>query len=191
MRFDNYKFHRRGSKYYLSPYEQFKNNCKYSLYFVSLIAPDFRSPEHGSGLRVRLPLTLPRTVRVKRSYLMLAWFAYLLDVHAGDRSERMTKLAILPARRSLYTLQKAPMAHKTNSKEQFMFRFYSFKFTTKVTTPLETLPSSVNEALMVFYLVRRSFPAFETNLLFLKYYQVSIAYAGGSYFDLFRFSKRL
>jgi len=77
------------------------------------------------------------------------------------------------------------MAHKTNSKEQFMFKFYFFKFSTSVTTDHRTIPLTSNEALLVFYLIKKTFPFFETNLLFLKYYQLTTAYKGGPIFDFF------
>ena len=68
------------------------------------------------------------------------------------------------------------MAHKTNSKEQFMFKFYFFTLSFKLTTPYKTLPRSAGGSLLVFYLIKKRFPFFETNLMFLKYYQVSSLY---------------
>lgn len=41
------------------------------------------------------------------------------------------KFSFLPIKRKSYTLTKAPMAHKTNSKEQFVFKFYKFKASIK------------------------------------------------------------
>ena len=51
------------------------------------------------------------------------------DQEKNDIEHKASHISILPSKRSLYTFQKAPMAHKTNSKEQFMFKFYFFKFT--------------------------------------------------------------
>ena len=79
------------------------------------------------------------------------------------------------------------MAHKTNSKEQFMFKFYFFKFSTSLTTSFDDIPKSADEALLVFYLTKKSFPFFETNLLFLKYYQITSLYLDNKCFDFFRF----
>lgn len=91
--------------------------------------------------------------------------------------------SVLPSKRSLITLPRAPMAHKTNSKEQFMFKFYFFKFNTSITTNPKLIPQTSDEALLAFYLMKKTFPCFETNLLFLKYYQIRMAYFGGSFFN--------
>lgn len=42
------------------------------------------------------------------------------------------KIFIKPIKKKIFTSVKAPMAHKTNSKEQYKFSFYSFtiKFNT-------------------------------------------------------------
>ena len=103
----------------------------------------------------------------------------------GVRSQKSSnrvptvKLAILPASRKMYTLQKAPMAHKTNSKEQFMFKFYNFKFSVNLQVDKKFLPTSVTQGAYTLNLAYRFFPVFETNLLFLKYYKIH--YPIGSY----------
>jgi len=160
-------------------------NYSYQLHFASLIAPNFLSLS-------ALPLTssserLPRKIHLKKSYLALSWFNYLV-VQPGGPSRKLT-FWVLPSKRSLLTLQKAPMAHKTNSKEQFMFKFYFFKFKTSLTTPSEDIPASVNEALLVFYLSKKTFPFFETNLLFIKYYQINSLYTDTTFFNFYNFTK--
>lgn len=82
------------------------------------------------------------------------------------------------------------MAHKTNSKEQFMFRFYAFKFSTRLTSCASSVPSSVNESLAVYFLMRRLFPCFETNLLFLKYYSISSSFCDSTYFSYYEYNTR-
>ena len=104
---------------------------------------------------------------------------------------RKTHLAMLPSKRSLYTLTKAPMAHKTNSKEQFMFKFYFFKFSTYINLNNSLIPSSVNEATLLYFLIKKTFPAFETNLLFMKYYQLNFPYNDGTYFNFKAFVSTL
>lgn len=138
------------------------------------------------------PVNPPRKVRLKRSYLLLSWFSYLfnfspIESYSPPHSSNLPKLTMLPATRSLYTFTKAPMAHKTRSKEQFMFRFYSFKFSKGVTTAPSFLPRSVNCSLSVFFLIKKSFPLFETNLLFLKFYQINVAFFDSNYFNFYKF----
>ena len=128
----------------------------------------------------------------------MSWINYLAEKSNYD-TERYTKkktdqddsgiehrasnIAILPSKRSLYTFQKAPMAHKTNSKEQFMFKFYFFKFTKSTWIFTHLLSSEVASTMLALDLVKGTFPAFETNLLFLKYYQFTFPYWGGSFYN--------
>ena len=65
------------------------------------------------------------------------------------------------------------MAHKTNSKEQFLFKFYNFKFSFSLSPHESFVPSSIRQGAYVLLLTRRLFPVFETNLLALKYYEIS------------------
>jgi ribosomal protein S10 len=56
----------------------------------------------------------------------------------------MIKFAFLPIKRKSYTLTKAPMAHKTNSKEQFVFKFFKFKACIQTRFTIDGSLSSVN-----------------------------------------------
>jgi hypothetical protein len=112
-------------------------------------------------------------VAFKKSYLVATWLRYLTLQKFGSLTTKAPSIAILPSKTRCFTLTKAPMAHKTNSKEQFMFNFYNFKFSTTLAVPEESIPSTINQGGHVFYITKRLFPAFETNLLFLKYYKVS------------------
>ena len=65
------------------------------------------------------------------------------------------------------------MAHKTNSKEQFLFKFYNFKFSFELRVSQRSLSSTYFQGAYILMLTRDLFPTFETNILFLKYYEVS------------------
>lgn len=65
-----------------------------------------------------------------------------------------------------------------------MFRFYAFKFSASVTTPLSSIPASVDQSLAVYFIVRRLFPFFETNMMFIKYYSVSAAFYDPEYYSV-------
>ena len=81
---------------------------------------------------------------------------------------------MLPATRSFYTITKAPMAHKTRSKEQFVFKFYHFAITFKESQPLLVNSTTFSTCALAYILVltKQLFPVFETNILYLKYYYV-------------------
>ena len=127
---------------------------------------------------------------MKKSYLILSWFSYLSSAGAFNKSRkgspRAIKLAILPSRRKMYTLTKAPMAHKTNSKEQFLLKFYNFKFSLTLDHCRTLVPSSPAAGAHQFLLLQKIFPVFETNLLLLKYYILRYPSKGTSYFRILR-----
>lgn len=143
---------------------------KYKLYFASLVSPLFLPETRLSQLYGQFQL--PRKVKLKQSYLQLSWFFYMK--HVQSKGTKRIHLLILPSRRKLYTLTKAPMAHKTNSKEQFMFKFYFFRayFEGDLvnTNPIHT----INHALFVLLIYKNTFPVFDTNLLYTRRCSVQI-----------------
>ena len=66
------------------------------------------------------------------------------------------------------------MAHKTRSKEQFVFKFYHFAITFKESQLLlvNSTTFSAHALACILVLTKQLFPVFETNLLYLKYYYV-------------------
>ena len=154
--------------------------------FVSLISPSWQntnpvilSENCGSAQRFK-------RILMKKSYLILSWFSYLSSTGHSNKartsSYKAVKLAILPARRKMYTLTKAPMAHKTNSKEQFLLKFYNFKFSLNLSYCHTLIPTSPAAGAHQFLLLQNIFPVFETNLLLLKYYILRYPTKGTSYF---------
>ena len=93
------------------------------------------------------------------------------------------KFSFMPSRTSTLTLTKAPMAHKTNSKEQFKNKFFKFAVTFHAKIVRSTLPTSLDGALLSLLLTKTVFPSFETNLLLLKSYRLYIPSIGSSDFD--------
>ena len=75
----------------------------------------------------------------------------------------------MPIRRKKYTVTKAPMAHKTNSKEQYGFKFYFFKASFQSNLDSHMMISSVDFGAFFINNLKKLFPIFSTNLLFLKY----------------------
>lgn len=93
------------------------------------------------------------------------------------------RIAILPARNSKYTLQKAPMAHKTSSKEQFLFRFYKFKFSFNMEVDDQQVSRSLRQGAYAMEATKELFPVFETNLLFLKSYEITYPTSDVAFFQ--------
>ena len=113
-------------------------------------------------------------VSAKRSYLIFSWLHYLTVKGQSNTSCCKVSITMLPATQSFYTITKAPMAHKTRSKEQFIFKFYHFAITFKVNSLLmvSSNNASVGSLAYILMLTKQLFPVFETNLLYLKYYRV-------------------
>lgn len=154
---------------------------KYSFRFVSLIAPS--TSESTTRLSDSLTSPLPRRLLVKRSYLILSWLAYLTAAAPTLKSKAQPRVAILPPRQSMYTLTKAPMAHKTNSKEQFLFKFYNFKFSFTLRNSPHLTPSSILQGAHSLIITKKLFPVFETNLLFLKSYEITYPVYDSNFFS--------
>ena len=76
------------------------------------------------------------------------------------------------------------MAHKTNSKEQFLFKFYNFKFSINVDVGALDFTSTVQGGAHSLNLSYAFFPHFETNLLFLKYYKLRYPLRINNFFNV-------
>lgn len=96
---------------------------------------------------------------------------------------KVIKFAFLPIRRKSYTLTKAPIAHKTNSKEQFVFKFYKFKASVHTFYTVSNRLISVDQGLEALIMTKRTFPFFETNVLLLKTATVFLSLSDSTYFD--------
>lgn len=175
---------------YLSETSEKNRNCipkhvvkgafvRYEFRFVSLIPPhipSFINSKNIPNSRVGKPNN--RRPFLKKSYLLLSWFHYLLSDRCNVTSFRLNnpevlKIAILPTKQNMYTLTKAPMAHKTNSKEQYLFKFYNFKLSINLKPYSNSAINSCVGGAYVLNFTNTIFPVFETNLLFLKYYNIN------------------
>ena len=163
------------------------SNLRYEFRFVSLISPGWASQTDSYDRNFTHSDTKFKRSLLKRSYLILSWFYYLdvkgFNSHKSAKQVPSIKLAILPASKKMYTLTKAPMAHKTNSKEQFLFKFYNFKFSVNLNTSSAIIPMSVSQGAYTLNLAYRFFPVFETNMLFLKYYRIHYPIRATAFFQ--------
>lgn len=89
----------------------------------------------------------------------------------------------------MYTLTKAPMAHKTNSMEQFVFRF--FKLNLSVATRLQGRDRlcSFDQGLLALKAARVVFPKFSTNVLLLKRSRLGLTIADSDFLNFSTFTR--
>jgi len=114
---------------------------------------------------------------------------YLTFTVKKKDEDRVIEFAFLPIRRKMYTLTKAPMAHKTNSKEQIVFKFYKFKVSIKSNFISEYSLKSVDQGLLSLLNAKLLFPVFDTNLLFLKSYNIQTFLTDKTFFNFYNFVK--
>lgn len=129
------------------------------------------------------------TILVKQSYLIMTWLYYLTFTVKQKDEDRIIEFAFLPIRRKMYTLTKAPMAHKTNSKEQIVFKFYKFKVSIKSNFLTEYSLKSIDQGLLSLLNAKYLFPVFDTNLLFLKNYSIQTLLTDKTFFNYYYFIK--
>ena len=159
----------------------YKYTPKLSFHFVfaSLIAP-FISPNINLLFRKN---TFAAKNLLKNSYVILAWFYYMTSVQRSN-SATGVRFFVLPTHAQVYTLTKAPIAHKLWSKEQYKFVFYLLRVSFSNCFFVDTELKSVNQGLLFILMSMRSLPFFSSNLLTLKNSTIKV-----SFYDLefFRF----
>jgi len=99
---------------------------------------------------------------------MLSWFFFL---NFFNKKTKKISFAILPKSSKKFTHTRAPMAHKTFSKEQFMYKFFTFKIVFNNFFP-DVRYLNINTILYLILLAKQNFYSFETNLAFLKNFTI-------------------
>lgn len=156
------------------------NKIFLNFYFISLISPFLIN-------NLRFSFTLPvkeKKSLLKQSYILLTWFYYLTFVDQNLNTKNKLKFFIAPTKIKKFTLTKAPMAHKNWSKEQYKFQYFNFKISFNVFFKEVNKLNSLNTALLFILLTKKSFPQFETNLLFLKNINFYINFYDEKYFNI-------
>ena len=146
----------------------------YEFSFVSLIPPFF------SSLVLTTKPSIKNTINFKKSYLLLSWM-YYLKTSKNLKKTKTVSFITLPVKRKQYTLQKAPMAHKTNSKEHYKFKFFFYKiiFSASIKNTAQLL--SPDSGLFFTLLIKPFFPVFGTNLLLLSSYRLLFSCKTGNF----------
>jgi len=118
----------------LSHINKNNNHFMYSFSFITLLPPSTK-PVTKQNNNITSKLVTTPFLTVKRSYLIVAWLHYLQNSIKGQLSNSKKKnkifFAFLPTEKKKYTITKAPMAHKTYSKEQIQFRYFKLKISFK------------------------------------------------------------
>ena len=174
----------------------FKNNkydscgdfkkINYKFFFISLIPPFLSS----NVFFFNQLMIDEKKILLKQSYILLTWFYYLSFLNAKKDKKNKLKFFVLPTKKIKFTLTKAPMAHKNWSKEQYQLKFYKIKIQFKSFFEDENELTRINYSLLFILLAKKNFPVFETNLLFLKYYNFFFFFKDSYYFNLYRFVTR-
>jgi hypothetical protein len=157
----------------------------YSFTFISLITPFLIS-----NVRFFSTPVFNKKILLKQSYILLTWFYYLsfLSINIKNTSvKHRINIFVLPLNRKKFTLTRAPMAHKTFSKEQYKFQFYKFKITFNAFLKETHVLNSLNNGLLFILLSKKFFPQFETNILFLKNCNIAFFVNDKNYFNYFKF----
>lgn len=158
----------------------------YSVSFVSLISPHSLKKNSHFGADV----SLRRKLLVKQSYMLLTWFYYTATIATKSKTSPVN-FFIMPIVRKQFTFTKAPMAHKTWSKEQYKYQFYKLKVTIRTNLVECTSFSTTNEGLLFLLLFKRMLPQYETNLFFIKYCNLGCTVFDTLFFNFFRFVKSM
>lgn len=164
------------------------SKLSYKFYFVSLLPIYIITNLRGlDWTRPDQSHLKENYILIKQSYLILTWLSYT-TLGSSSIKKKNIKFMTMPIRRKKYTITKAPMAHKTNSKEQYGFKFYFFKATFHSYLEPHMSISSVDFGAFFINNLKKLFPIFSTNLLFLKYYNVNFVVSDFNYFNYFNFT---
>lgn len=164
----------------------------YIFSFATLIPPFFLKNRKPNFYLSEDGLKAPSFITIKNSYLIVTWLHYLNSVKKPKTVDKKIRasIAFLPIRRTTYTITKAPMAHKAFSKEQIVFKYYYLvaSFKAFLVDPLNL--NSVNAGLASLLILKKFFPVFSTNLLFLKHYRLRCYLTDKNYFSYRYFLQR-
>ena len=172
------------------------NTVYYSMRFASIIPPrnlsNFSLSNSLSKKNTKQnPAQISSKLYLKQSYMMVAWIYYLrllsaskAEVSKNSNDIKTPSFAVLPLKQKRFTLTKAPMAHKTYSQEQYLFRFY-FLILSYKTPSSELCKLDITRSIFILLRQREIFNCFGTNLLFLKRFRINLTVSDINFFKIF------
>lgn len=135
----------------------------------------FFSPQNNNNFKLNIvDLKIKKKIFIKQSYVMLTWFYYISFLKKKNNSTKdnfKLKIKYLPITKRIFTNTKAPMAHKTRSKEQFAYSYYSFLVTFRAEIRNSLKFNTLDKGLLLVFLTKKNFQIFETNVFFLKFFK--------------------
>lgn len=156
---------------------------RFQFFFISLSSPFLIS---NIFLKEQL-LTKEKKILIKQSYLLMMWFYWLTFIQTHKNEKNQLKFFFLPIKKKIFTATKAPMAHKTRSKEQYEKKIFKIKIHFKNFLDEDNILSSANTALLAALITKKNFPIFETNVFFLKNYLIFFFFSDVRYFNFYNF----
>lgn len=158
---------------------------KFSFTFIALFPPFI-----VNNLKLSTRFTLnKKKILIKQSYMLLTWFYYLSFTTGSLEKKGQIRITTLPSILRKFTGTRAPMAHKTNSKEQFQLKYYKFKVKFNTDIIDDNFINSVDAGVLCVFITKKLFPVFETNLIFLKTHFLSFFVMDSNYFNFYKFLK--
>jgi hypothetical protein len=135
-------------------------------------------------------------ILVKQSYIILVWLYYLTQQHGNTQDEtsrdrvadiynKVPKFFIYPKKNYKITIQKAPMAHKTFSQEQFQFKFFYLVISLSINLSIKNFNIySTNQLLFRIYSLRQKIPFVETNFFLLKSFSILLPFKSQKFLSI-------
>lgn len=184
-----------NSLYFLNK-NKLKFGFKITTTYVSIINP-FLFNHYSFSLYKKLCYEKPNEkIYVKQSYIILTWF-YYLNLNLNKKQNLLSKnikLVMIPKKIKKFTITQAPIAHKTNSKEQIETLFFSYKMFYSLYNydylSLYNFFNSLNEILLSILLTKNTISNSETNLLFLKKTKITLSFIDKFFFNYYFFNKK-
>jgi hypothetical protein len=160
------------------------NSIRYTLRFASIITP-------ATLANIRLLQTSSHDkvgshnkVLVKQSYLLLTWLIYVQGAYSPAETSHVPSFFVQPVSQSKLTNLKTPMAHKTFSQEQFLFKKYILTVSfSHLNSPAHKI-NTINTSMFAALIMRAETPFFNTNLLFLKKFTLQLKSSDAKFFTL-------
>lgn len=145
------------------PYYQLNKKIKYLLQFKTIISP-------GSIKNIRLLNKVveknnnTKKIYIKQSYILLVWINYLKKV---NQKEKIGFIFFKPKKQKKITIIKAPMAHKTFSQEQFLFKYFNLTLVFYLNNFKQYKQLNINQSIKYYFLQKKKLKYISTNLFFL------------------------
>ena len=160
------------------------NAVRYTLRFASIITPSTLKNIRLLQSTSYEQKNAHNKILIKQSYLLLTWLVYVRGAYSSTEAVRVPSFFVQPIRQSKLTNLKTPMAHKTFSQEQFLFKKYvlTISFTHKSLSAADI--QNINTSIFIALLLRSETPFFNTNLLFLKRFTTSLNSSDAKFFTL-------